>query len=370
MKKLTLLTFISAFILMAMITNAGAQSVQVRAENLIFESANSISFDCYIKNTGGADWQYSNAIYSWTYNTSVLNGGTITWSMVDGSSDLGGSAPTATYTSGDVIRTTESDPGAGPFLAPNSTLKVAKFRLQTSAASFASFNHAITFQQDITKIYFWNGAGSTEFIGTNKTYSDIIDIPLPVELASFTANITNTRGVTLNWRTAKETNNKGFEIERKNIDGIWAKVGYMDGKGTTNTETSYKFDDKKLNSGKYNYRLKQVDYNGNFAYHNLTGTIEVGLPTSLDLSQNYPNPFNPTTKIDFQLPSDGKVTILIYDMTGREVQKLLNNELRSAGYHTIDFNGSKIASGAYFYRIIAESNAKLNVMTKKMLMIK
>ncbi|MCX6163075.1 MAG: T9SS type A sorting domain-containing protein, partial [Ignavibacteriae bacterium] len=196
-----------------------------------------------------------------------------------------------------------------------------------------------------------------------------IDNPLPVTLASFTSNL-NGRNVKLYWVTSMEQNNAGFDIERKSAVGSWAKIGFVQGKGTVSTPSNYLFEDRNLNAGKYNYRLKQIDANGNFAYHNLITVLEVGQPTKFDLSQNYPNPFNPTTKIDFQLPTDGKVSIRVYDMSGREVKTLLNNEQRSAGYYTLDFNGSSIASGTYFYRFIAESNSKQIVMTKKMVLVK
>ncbi|TRZ52223.1 T9SS C-terminal target domain-containing protein [bacterium] len=195
------------------------------------------------------------------------------------------------------------------------------------------------------------------------------DSPLPVELTSFTSNVTG-RNVKLNWITASENNNAGFNIERKTSTGIWAKVGFVPGKGTINYPSYYSFDDRNLNTGKYNYRLKQIDANGNFEYHNLNTILEVGLPAKFDLTQNYPNPFNPTTKIGFQLPADGNVSIRIYDMAGREVKTLMNNEQRSAGYYTLDFNGSSMSSGTYFYRFIAESNGKLTVMTKQMIMVK
>ena len=195
------------------------------------------------------------------------------------------------------------------------------------------------------------------------------DAPLPVELTSFTSNI-NGRNVKLNWVTALEQNNTGFDVERKTSSGIWNKVGFVKGKGTINTPSNYSFEDRNLNTGKYNYRLKQIDANGNFEYHNLNSVIEVGLPAKFDLSQNYPNPFNPTTKIGFQLPVDGKVSIRIYDMTGREVKTILNNELRSAGYYTIDFNSSGLASGAYFYRFIGESGGVQTLITKKMVLLK
>ena len=119
-------------------------------------------------------------------------------------------------------------------------------------------------------------------------------------------------------------NNAGFEVERVKSSELrvqsYEKVGFVKGKGTTNTQTSYTFTDTKLNSGKYQYRLKQIDNNGNFEYHNLNGEVEVGIPAKYDLSQNYPNPFNPTTKIDFSLPSDSKVKMIIYDITGREIK--------------------------------------------------
>ncbi|MFA7361179.1 MAG: T9SS type A sorting domain-containing protein [Candidatus Kapaibacterium sp.] len=195
------------------------------------------------------------------------------------------------------------------------------------------------------------------------------DAPLPVNLTSFTSNI-NGRNVKLNWVTDSEQNNAGFDVERKALTGVWVKAGFVQGKGTTTTTTSYSFEDKNLNAGKYNYRLKQIDVNGNFEYHNLNSVLEVGLPTKFDISQNYPNPFNPTTKVDFQLPVDSKVSILVYDMTGREIKTLLKNELRTAGYYTAEFNGSSFASGTYFYRFITEAGGKQNIITKKMVLIK
>ena len=193
--------------------------------------------------------------------------------------------------------------------------------------------------------------------------------PLPVSLSSFTSSV-NVRDVKLNWVTSSEMNNSGFEIERAGIrqqaPGNWEKIGFVTGKGTTNTETNYSFEDKKLSTGKYKYRLKQVDNNGNFEYHNLSGEVEVGVPTKYELSQNYPNPFNPMTKIDFQLPMDGKVSLKIYDITGREIATLVNNEFKKADYYTVMFNGSNLSSGVYFYRIVADKY----VMTKKMVLLK
>ena len=196
--------------------------------------------------------------------------------------------------------------------------------------------------------------------------------PMPVELSSFTSNVIS-RDVKLNWTTASEVNNAGFEIQKSEVrsqkSGEWTKVGYITGNGTKTTPTNYSFEDKKLNTGKYNYRLKQTDYNGNFEYFNLTGEIEIGVPNKFDISQNYPNPFNPTTKIDFELPYDSKVSIKLYDISGREVMTLVN-ETKASGYYTVQMNGNNLSSGMYFYRISAEGNGQNFVSTKKLILIK
>ena len=195
------------------------------------------------------------------------------------------------------------------------------------------------------------------------------DTVLPVELANFTANV-NKNNVALAWTTSTETNNQGFEIERKLVGSEdWTKVGNLiAGKGTTTTPTEYSYNDRP-NTGNYNYRLKQIDFNGTISYHALSNEVIVGLPTVYSISQNYPNPFNPSTKIDFELPYDSKVSILLYDISGREVGKLVNEQL-TAGYHNVQFNGSNLASGMYFYRISANGGSQNFISTKKMVLIK
>jgi hypothetical protein len=197
--------------------------------------------------------------------------------------------------------------------------------------------------------------------------------PLPVELISFTANV-NARNIALNWTTTSEKNNSGFEIQKQyQISGDkyseWKKVSFIPGKGNSNTPVNYIFEDKKLDYGKYHYRLKQIDFNGNYGYFELKSELEVGLPLKFSLSQNYPNPFNPATKIDFDLPFDCKVNIVIYDLTGREVKTLVN-ESRSAGFYTEQFDASVLSSGIYFYRLIAKSKDGDFAATKRMILIR
>jgi hypothetical protein len=194
--------------------------------------------------------------------------------------------------------------------------------------------------------------------------------PLPVEMKSFTSSV-NGRDVKLSWVTQSEMNNKGFEIQRtKSGQNNFAKVGYIDSKGNSNNTTNYTFVDKKLNSGKYDYRLKQIDLNGHIFYFILNNVVEISIPKQFNLSQNYPNPFNPATKIDFELPFDSRVRIVVYDMLGREVKILVNSETRQAGFYTIDLNATNLASGTYFYRMIANSQGKDMIFTKKMTVVK
>jgi len=207
-------------------------------------------------------------------------------------------------------------------------------------------------------------------IGThgNGMFSTIIDCILPVELASFSANV-NINNVTLNWTTTSETNNAGFDIERKLSNySEWKKLGNIAGNGTTNESHSYSFIDKNLNSGVYNYRLRQIDYNGSYQYYNLSNEVIVGIPNKFELSQNYPNPFNPVTKIDFALPYDCKISLVVFDMAGREIQKLVNNT-QTSGYYSVKFDGANFSSGVYFYKIeVSGQNNFVN--TKKMLLVK
>ena len=192
--------------------------------------------------------------------------------------------------------------------------------------------------------------------------------PLPVELASFTANINRT-DVSLNWTTSSELNNSGFDIERSDFTGqtsnAWTKVGNVQGNGTSSTGSNYSYIDRNLASGNYNYRLKQIDFNGNFEYFNLSNEVNVGVPSNYSLSQNYPNPFNPTTNLEFGISELGFVSLKVFDVSGKEVMTLVN-EQKTPGYYKINFNGANLSSGIYFYTIKAGDFTS----TKRMILLK
>jgi len=191
-----------------------------------------------------------------------------------------------------------------------------------------------------------------------------IDAALPVELSSFVSSV-NKNNVTLNWTTASETNNSGFEIERSVTEGEWIRTGSIAGHGTSNVPQNYIYKDNDLLSGKYKYRLKQIDFNGNFEYFNLNNEVNIGIPSRFELSQNYPNPFNPTTNLEFGISELGFVSLKVFNVSGKEVATLVN-ETRPAGYYNITFNAANLSSGVYYYRL--ESNGISKVM--KMALIK
>ena len=191
---------------------------------------------------------------------------------------------------------------------------------------------------------------------------------LPVEMASFTSSVSG-RNVTLNWSTVTENNNSGFEIERTTSENNWHKIGFIEGHGNSTVTNTYSFSDNNLGTGRYEYRLKQIDFNGNFEYFNLNNDVNIGIPVKFDLSQNYPNPFNPSTKINYDIPTDGTVNIKIFDMSGKELFTIVNRN-QTAGYYSVTFDGSSLSTGAYIYRISVEGGANNYIMTKKMMLVK
>ncbi|MBN8704256.1 MAG: T9SS type A sorting domain-containing protein [Bacteroidetes bacterium] len=190
--------------------------------------------------------------------------------------------------------------------------------------------------------------------------------PLPVELSAFSGQISG-GNVVLNWSTTTETNNYGWEVEKQKVEDRsekleWETIGFVAGKGTTTEAQSYSYS-SPATAGSLKFRLKQIDVDGKTTYSQIV-SIE-GKPTVLALNQNYPNPFNPSTTIGFALPASGKVSLVVYDILGREVTTLLNKEMVS-GFHSVVFDASSNAAGVYFYKL--SFNGK--VVTKKLTLLK
>jgi hypothetical protein len=215
---------------------------------------------------------------------------------------------------------------------------------------------------------------------TNVAADQIITITefetIPVELTSFTASVSD-NNVELNWTTATETNNRGFEIERYALSAKhkgWEKIGFVAGFGTTTEPKSYSFVDENISSGTYSYRLKQIDYDGSYEFSEVI-EVEVAQIYKFSLEQNYPNPFNPSTSIQYAVDSRQFVTLIVFDILGREVATLVNEE-KPAGKYEVEFNAAELpsgvsakggyASGVYFYQLKAGNY----IETKKMVLMK
>ncbi|MCW8960901.1 MAG: T9SS type A sorting domain-containing protein, partial [Ignavibacteriaceae bacterium] len=187
---------------------------------------------------------------------------------------------------------------------------------------------------------------------------------VPVELVSFSAEVFS-NNVTLSWITATEINNSGFAIERRNAGNEqWNNIGFVNGNGNSTEIRYYSFTDNSVSVGEYFYRLKQLDYNGNFTY---SKEVEITiLPVSeYTLKQNYPNPFNPSTKIAFSIPSSSFVSLKVFDILGNEINALVNRELTQGSYE-VQFSGTNLPSGVYFYNLTSGDFSK----TMKMNLLK
>ena len=188
------------------------------------------------------------------------------------------------------------------------------------------------------------------------------DGTVPVELSSFSASLSS-NSVQLKWSTATETNNLGFEIQRKS-EGDYRAIGFVDGHGTTTEVQNYSYTDLNPERALYKYRLKQIDFDGTSEY---SEEIEVEFinPTKFELKQNYPNPFNPSTSISFLIPEPGLVTLKVFNIVGEEVADLIN-EFKEAGNYDINFSANNLTTGIYFAKLTAGNN----IQTIKMNLLK
>jgi hypothetical protein len=202
----------------------------------------------------------------------------------------------------------------------------------------------------------------------SSAYSNVALVSVPVELTSFSANVVASN-VNLIWKTATETNNSGFNVERAVIstegrNSFWENQGFVNGHGTTTEPQTYTFTDENVAAGKYLYRLKQIDFNGMYGYSDEIEVV-VNAPDKFALNQNYPNPFNPNTSIEFQLQKESFVTLKVYNILGVEIATLVN-EQKPAGVNKINFDASGLTSGLYIYKISAGGFEQ----TRKMLLLK
>lgn len=240
------------------------------------------------------------------------------------------------------------------------------FHTSDNGASWTQFNLGLA-------NFFSGQMLGVDFSGPNEVVvggaaSQLIKVELnnvvPVELVSFSCEV-NYPSVKLHWVTATELNNQGFEVERKTSESDqWQKIGSVNGRGTTTTPSEYYFNDENLTSGKYNYRIKQIDFDGSFEYSEVI-TADLSTPSAFELGQNYPNPFNPSTRITYSIPKSSFVTLKVYDILGNEIATLVN-QTQDAGNYNVSFNAENLSNGIYIYSLNADNFTDV----KKMILMK
>ncbi|NWF90334.1 MAG: T9SS type A sorting domain-containing protein [Ignavibacteriaceae bacterium] len=193
--------------------------------------------------------------------------------------------------------------------------------------------------------------------------------PVPVELTSFSAKIVGSN-VELNWTTATEIQNYGFDIQRASSAKLhilcWENIGFVEGHGNSNSPKHYSYIDQIQNvSGHFSYRLKQIDTDGKFSFSDVISINVSQILDCFELCQNYPNPFNPVTIISYSIPKASNVNLVVYDVLGNIVKTLVT-ENQEAGNYTLSFDAIELSNGIYFYKLQADEFTAV----KKMLLLK
>jgi hypothetical protein len=211
---------------------------------------------------------------------------------------------------------------------------------------------------------------NVDYINVTVTYQ----VPLPIQLSSFTVQMSEANDVRLEWNTVSEVNNYGFYVERRgDEEGSFSELAnaFVAGNGTTLTPQSYSYVDNTTGPGVWYYRLRQVDLDGTVNYTDpvraskLTGVAE-NAPREFALMQNYPNPFNPSTEVKFSVATTGHATLDVYNMLGQKVATLFNGVAEAGKYYGVKFDATQLASGTYMYRLQSADKSEL----KKMMLVR
>jgi hypothetical protein len=326
------------------------------------------SFDIYSQSTGVDNITVGLTSYYIDYNNAALN----TPALSNVNSKYTAGSPTGVYnamtvelspTTPQKIAVTIRWTGAGTGDILSTTGPIGE-RICTVTLNI------VVGQENQNAMVSWDLANSAMtssnlFQEVTNNFQGSFNSPLPVELSSFTGKAIDNNKVELNWITKTEVNNYGFDVERKINDGEWNSIGFVEGHGNSNSPKEYSYSDNDLFAGgsKFQYRLKQIDTDGQYEY---SDAIEVGIvPTQFELSQNYPNPFNPSTTIRFSLPKQTQLKLNLYNMLGELVETVAEGTY-DAGYYKVSFNASNLASGIYIYRIESSDFVK----TMKMILLK
>ena len=208
----------------------------------------------------------------------------------------------------------------------------------------SSINLSYTYQ--LTSITDANGCNAL----ASQQLTLAVQNPLPVSLVEFTGMIVG-KDVRLEWSTASESNNKGFEVERSADASKWLSIGFVKGSGTSSTRQRYSLIDRDVPTGKYFYRLKQVDYDEKYNFSNIISFDINGKP-GFELNQSFPNPSRGMSTITYSIPQKAQVSLTIYDMQGRVVKVFQNGE-RAPGKYAVTVPANLLKAGVYYYKLEA-----------------
>jgi hypothetical protein len=355
-------------------------------------SAATYEFDIYLLRTGATDFEYANnSQYFININSVIKNGGTLSFSILSGSCELNGAQQIltskvsfdATNNRLRIAAHTGSGAGSGTIISNISPgTKLGRFRV-TNTVDFATerafldwYDYPVGFY---TKMFAYVGGLNVPITDSTGHTTTIENPVLPVELVSFTSQLEEEK-VVLQWTTATEVHNSGFELERKTTASAvqilgkqskpapteWKKVGFIEGSGTSASAHQYEYTDPLDTRGSLAYRLKQINQDGSYNY---IGSLEVNVglaPKDYGLSQNYPNPFNPSTTFRFALRASQRISLKVYNVAGQLVETIYDDSAEANVLYLVPFDGRGLATGIYFY--VADSPEFHQV--KKMLLLK
>lgn len=256
-----------------------------------------------------------------------------------------GSDQTETYTM--VIRKSEA-PGATNTVTVSWDLPAyvsGVLKAQSGGATISVMNGSGSAEVQIDAIL---GATAVEL---EMTFTNIPDGILPVELTSFDAIVQDNRAV-LRWETASETNNAGFEVQQR-IGGSFQTIGFVEGRGTTTNTQRYSYRTRNLAAGDHEFRLKQIDFDGTFAFSG-PAMASIALTGAAVMDAAHPNPFNPQTQFTLTIAREQEVAIYVYDMQGRQLATLFQGTLGASEAHPFTFEASNLPSGRYFIRAVGQ----------------
>jgi hypothetical protein len=304
---------------------------------------------------------------SFTFNPELVNGGNITFEYIGHSELINIPANGIGTCLNNGVNKLHFASNVGSDTISTSYKRVGRFRL-TNTVPFGEVKPDI----------FWDFKGSIKTILTGVGFMDVTDStkhknlsfssPIPVELAGFSGKL-NDNQAELKWVTMSEKNNKGFEIEKMDMDESWKSIAFIEGSGSTLEQRTYSYTDKYPNGNELRYRLKQVDLDGSYFYSNI---VELDFtPGSFVLFQNYPNPFNPSTTVKYSLPIESIVSLKIYNILGELISTLFS-DVQASGNFEFNWNADQISSGNYILSMEAASldgSRKFN-STKKMQLLK